>query len=91
MEEKEIKKKDLPWVKLLANIVEKFLLLMTIQEMKILQKIRNSIIKGCKKIAVDIGSRKKAIKTAIQELSSNEILLVAGKGMKKFKTMVTKL
>ncbi len=44
------------------------------------QKIRNSIIKGCKKIAVDIGSRKKAIKTAIQELSSNEILLVAGKG-----------
>ena len=44
------------------------------------QKIRNSIIKGCKKIAVDIGSRKKAIKTAIQELGSNEILLVAGKG-----------
>ena len=44
------------------------------------QKIRNSIIRGCKKIAVDIGSRKEAIKTAIQELSSNEILLVAGKG-----------
>jgi len=44
------------------------------------QKIRNSIILGCKKNAVDIGSRKKAIKTAIQQLSSNEILLVAGKG-----------
>ena len=44
------------------------------------QKIRNSIIRGCKKIAVDIGNRKEAIKTAIQELSSNEILLVAGKG-----------
>jgi len=44
------------------------------------QKIRNSIIKGCKKISVDIGSRKKAIKTAIQELGSNKILLVAGKG-----------
>ena len=55
------------------------------------QKIRNTIIKGCKKIAVDIGSRKKAIKTAIQELGSNEILLVAGKGMKKPKIMATKL
>ncbi len=44
------------------------------------KKIRNSIIKGCKKIAVDIGSRKKAIKTAINELKPNEILLVAGKG-----------
>ena len=42
--------------------------------------IRNSIIKACKKIAVDIGNRKKAIKAAIKELSSNEILLVAGKG-----------
>ena len=37
-------------------------------------------MKGCKKLAVDIGSRKKAIKTAIKELASNEILLVAGKG-----------
>ena len=32
------------------------------------QKIRNAIIKGCKKFAVNIGSRKKAIRTAIQEL-----------------------
>ena len=44
------------------------------------QKIRNAIINGCRKIAVDIGNRKKAIKTAIKELASNEILLVAGKG-----------
>jgi murE/murF fusion protein len=44
------------------------------------QKIRRSIIKGCNKSAVDIGSRKKAIKAAINELKSNEILLVAGKG-----------
>ena len=42
--------------------------------------IRSSIIRGCKNIAVDIGNRKKAIKTAINELGSNEILLVAGKG-----------
>ena len=44
------------------------------------KKIRNIIMKTCKKIAVNIGSRKKAIKTAINELESNEILLVAGKG-----------
>jgi len=44
------------------------------------KKIRNSIMKGCKKLAIDIGSRKIAIKTAIKELRSNEILLVAGKG-----------
>ena len=44
------------------------------------KKIRSTIIKGCKKIAVSIGSRKKAIKIAINELGANEILLVAGKG-----------
>ena len=44
------------------------------------KKIRNSIIKGCKKLAIDIGSRKRAIEAAIKELRSNEILLVAGKG-----------
>ena len=44
------------------------------------KKIRNSIMKGCRKLGVDIGSRKKAIKTAVRELESNEILLVAGKG-----------
>lgn len=44
------------------------------------QKIRNSIMKGCNKFAVDIGNRKKAIKTAIRELGPNETLLVAGKG-----------
>ena len=47
------------------------------------KKIRNTIIKGCKKLAVNIGSRKKAINTAIKELRSNEILLVAGKGHEK--------
>ena len=44
------------------------------------KKIRNSIIKGCKKIAVEIGDRKRAIKTAIKELLPNQVLLVAGKG-----------
>ena len=37
-------------------------------------------MKGCKKLAVNVGSRKKAIKNAINELGSNEILLIAGKG-----------
>jgi murE/murF fusion protein len=44
------------------------------------QKIRNTIIRGCKKIAVNIGNRKKAIIAAMRELRTNEILLVAGKG-----------
>jgi len=44
------------------------------------KKIRSSIIKGCRKLALDIGDRKKAIRTAINELRSNEILLVAGRG-----------
>ena len=46
-------------------------------------KIRKEIIKECKKIAVNIGNRKEAIKTAIKELRANEILLVAGKGHEK--------
>ena len=45
--------------------------------------IRNSILKGCKKFGVNIGNRKRAIETAIKELESNEILLVAGKGHEK--------
>ena len=44
------------------------------------EKIRKKIISGCKKLAVNIGNRKKAIETAISNLKSNEILLVAGKG-----------
>ena len=44
------------------------------------KKIRNTIIKGCRNLAVDIGNRKKAIKIAIRELRPNETLLVAGKG-----------
>ena len=47
------------------------------------KKIRNDIIKGCRNFAVDIGNRKTAIKTAINDLQSNEILLVAGKGHEK--------
>ena len=47
------------------------------------KKIRNSIIKGCKKLAINIGNRELAIERAIRELESNEILLVAGKGHEK--------
>ena len=47
------------------------------------KKIRNDIIRGCNKNAKNIGNRKKAIKNAIQELKSNEVLLVAGKGHEK--------
>jgi len=42
--------------------------------------IRNTILKGCRKLGVGIGSREVAIKTAIKELQPNEILLIAGKG-----------
>ena len=44
------------------------------------KKIRNAIMKACKKKAINIGSRKNAIKMAINELEPNEILLVTGKG-----------
>ncbi len=44
------------------------------------KSIRRRIIVGCKKLALDIPNRKRAIKMAIQELNANEILLVAGKG-----------
>ncbi len=44
------------------------------------KKIRNEIIKGCKKTTINIGNRKKAIEKAIREIGSNEILLIAGKG-----------
>jgi len=44
------------------------------------KKIRDEIIKGCKKLAVNVGNRRDAIKKGIKELKSNEILLVAGKG-----------
>jgi murE/murF fusion protein len=47
------------------------------------QKIRNSIIRGCKNLAFDIGDRKEAIKTAMQQLGPNEILLITGKGHEK--------
>ena len=35
---------------------------------------RKSIIKGCKKLAINIGNRELAIERAIKELESNEIL-----------------
>jgi len=44
------------------------------------KKIRSMIIKGCKRSAINIGNRKKAIESSIKELGPNEILLVAGKG-----------
>ena len=44
------------------------------------KKIRKSIINGCRNKAVDVGDRKKAISLAIENLSPNEVLLVAGKG-----------
>ncbi len=44
------------------------------------KKIRNEILKTCKKTAKDIGNRKKAIQAAIHELGFNEVLLIAGKG-----------
>jgi len=47
------------------------------------KKIRNEVIKGCKKKATNIGNRKKAIEKAVKELKSNEVLLVAGKGHEK--------
>ena len=37
-------------------------------------------MRGCKKLSINIGNRKKAIETAINQLGPNEILLVAGKG-----------
>ena len=43
-------------------------------------KIRKKIIMGCKKIAVDIPNRRKAIEVAITGLNANEVLLIAGKG-----------
>ena len=44
------------------------------------KKIRDMIIKGCGKKAINIGNRKKAILSAMKELKLNEVLLVAGKG-----------
>ena len=47
------------------------------------KKIRKQIIRGCKNFAVEVASRRLAIKKAIRELRPNEILLVAGKGHEK--------
>ena len=44
------------------------------------KKIRKKIIIGCKKLAINIPNRKKAIETAISRLNINEVLIVAGKG-----------
>jgi len=55
------------------------------------KRIRKEIIKGCKSKAVDISSRKKAIKIAIKELQANEILLIAGKGHEKIQDYGNKI
>jgi len=47
------------------------------------QSIRKEILRGCNNVAVNIGNRKEAIRKAINELGSSEILLVAGKGHEK--------
>ena len=83
MEEKEIKKRDLIMGKIAKKYCRKIFVTDDNPRNEDPKKIRNTIMKGCKKLAVDIGSRKKAIKTAIHELRSNEILLVAGKGHEK--------
>ena len=44
------------------------------------KKIRDMIIKGCGKKAINIGNRKKAIMLAMKNLKPNEVFLVAGKG-----------
>ena len=43
------------------------------------KKIRKSILSKCLR-AKNIGDRKMAIRTAIKNLSRNEILIIAGKG-----------
>ena len=55
------------------------------------KKIRNSIIKGCKGIAINIGGREKAIKAAIDDLGQNELLLVAGKGHEETQSYKNKI
>ncbi len=52
-------------------------------------KIRRSILKHCPD-AVEISSRKKAIKKALNELKIEEILLIAGKGHEKFQIIKNK-
>ena len=47
-------------------------------------KIRQSILKYCKKRSIEIPERKKAIINAINDLNKNEILIIAGKGHEKF-------
>ena len=44
------------------------------------KKIRDAIMRGCNKIATNVGNRKLAIEKAFKELKPNEILLVTGKG-----------
>ena len=44
------------------------------------KKIRKAILRGCKNSGIEIGNRKKAIEVAVNELKSNQILLVSGKG-----------
>ncbi len=44
------------------------------------KKIRSEIVKGCGRLSINIGDRRVAIKTAIDNIGLNDILLVAGKG-----------
>ncbi len=53
-------------------------------------KIRKSILKYCPR-AIEVSDRRKAIKVAIKELKTNEILIVAGKGHEKFQFLKNKI
>ncbi len=52
------------------------------------QKIRDEILKGCKK-AIEIADRSKAIKFAISEMKRSDCLLVAGKGHENYQIIGT--
>ena len=52
--------------------------------------IRKSILINCKK-GIEIANRKEAIKTAINNLKKNDILIIAGKGHEKFQINKNKL
>ena len=56
------------------------------------EKIRNEIIKNIKNInCFNIGSRKKAIESAIKNAESNEIILIAGKGHEQYQIFKNKI
>lgn len=55
------------------------------------QSIRNMILSGCDKKAVEIADRKEAIRAALKMLLSGDILLIAGKGHEDYQEIGDKL